>query len=458
MKPLMLASLACAMTTAQAAEPLTPEQFDWQQGIRIDVPGAAVYRFDLPAAVHAGSRRNDLGDIRIFNGAGEVVPHALINHEAPVQTEVAQVAVPFFPLRRETKAGDGSLSVSVRQTANGALVAAALNAAASQARLVGYVIDASRIGDSRRALVLDWQPQPSGTIVSVHVDGSDDLQSWRQIGTGTQLVDLHSGDRRLQHKRVDLAGSAQKYFRIRWPEVQDGIVVVSMAVETGSTGDRPDRMRWTAAESVRPGSAPGEFLFESAALPMAAMRIGLPQINTVTPLQIQHRRNDREAWREAANTVGYRLMRNDDELRSPPIALCCSTDRYWRIQFDQRGGGIGRGQPKVELGWTPQQGMFVARGSGPFLLAYGSADVTPTSFAAATLIPGYKVEHYPVLPSATFDPPVARSAAAVGINETAFAWRTLALWGVLIAGVMLLATMVWRLLRQVGQSPDPSSD
>jgi hypothetical protein len=460
MKLAMLAGLACAMTVAQAAEPLAPGQFDWQQGIRIDAPDEAVYRFDLPAAVHAGSRRNDLGDLRIFNAAGEVVPHALLDHEPPPSTEVVQVPVPFFPLRRAAEAGDGSLSVSVRQIASGALVSAAVNSSTpAQSRLVGYVIDASRIRDSRRALFLDWQPQPNGTVVSVQIDGGDDLQTWRQIGAGTQLVDLHSGDQHLQHKRIDLAGSAYKYFRLRWPEAQDGIVVASMTLETGSTGERPDRMLWAAAERVRPGGAPGEFLFDSAALPVAALRINLPQVNTVTPLQIDHRRNDREAWREAANSVAYRLMRNGDELRSPPIGICCTADRTWRIRFDQRGGGIGQGLPGIEVGWRPQQGLFVARGPGPFLLAYGNPGVAPASFDASTLIPGYKVEQYPRLTVAMFETPIARSdTVAAAAETTAIKWRTLALWGVLIAGVMLLATMVWHLLRQMGRSPGSSAD
>lgn len=461
MKSLLVASLAGAVAIAQAAEPpLTSQQFDWQQGIRTDAPGVAVYRFDLPAAVHAGSRRNDLGDIRVFNGAGEVVPHALIDHEPPSRTDIAQTAVPFFPLRQEAKADDGSLNVSIRRIASGALVSTTVNSAdPALARLVGYAIDASGIRESRRALTLDWQPQPNGTVLSVQIDGSDDLQSWRQIGTATQLVDLRSGDRHLQQKRVDLGGTAHKYFRIRWPEGQDGIIVASVTVETGSTGERPDRMLWASAEHVRSGSAPGEFLFESAALPMAAIRIDLPQVNTVTPLRIHHRPNDREAWREAASTVAYRLKRSDDELRSPPIGICCTNDRYWRIQFDQRGGGIGQGLPGIELGWKPQQGLFVARGPGPFLLTYGSAGVAPASFGAHTLIPGYQAEQYPRLTAATFDPPIARSPPIVaGLDTTGIQWRTIALWGVLIAGVMLLATMVWRLLRQMERSTGSSSN
>lgn len=460
MKRVLLAGLVCALTVAHAAEPLVPEQFNWQQPIRIETPGEAIYRFDLPAEVHAGSRRHDLGDIRVFNGAGEVVPHALIDDEPPTRTDTAQTPAAFFPLRREDKAGNGALSVSVRQIAGGALVSTSANSnAPAQARLLGYVVDASAITNSRRALLLNWQPQPNGTVLPVRVDGGDDLQTWQAIGSETQLVDLRSGEQHLQQRRIDLAGSAHKYFRIRWPEIQDGIVVASVAIETSSTAERPDRMRWTSTGTVSPGNAPGEFLFESAALPVAALRLNLPEINTVVPLQIQHRRSESDTWREAANTVAYRVMRNNQEVRSPEIHLCCSTDRYWRIEFDQRGGGIGRAAPRIDLGWIPQQGMFVARGPAPFQLAYGNATVAPATFAAATLVPDYRPEQYPAFAEARFDLAVARAAPAVTeVAQAGLNWRTVALWSVLIGGVLLLAAMVWRLLRQMGQSSGPAPD
>lgn len=451
MKPLVLAGLVCAVSFAQAAETVAPDQFDWQQAIKVDEPGVAVYRFELPAAVHGGSRRQDLGDLRVFNGVGEVVPHALLSYEPPSRTDIAQTTVAFFPLHRDGKANEDSLSVSVRQIAGGALVSTRMSPdAPSRTQPVGYVVDASAIKHSRRALLLDWQPQPKGTVVSVQVDGSDDLQSWQPIGSATQLVDLHSGDQHLQHKRVDLAGATYKYFRTRWPDGQDGIVVTSMNLETSSTADSPDRTRWTAVSPVRPAVAPGEFLFESPALPLAAIRIDLPEINTVVPLRIEHRRNERDAWQGAANTVAYRIMKSGQELRSPSIELCCSQDRYWRIVFDQRGGGIGQGLPKVDLGWTPQQGLFVARGAGPFLLAYGNATVVPAAFSTATLVPGYQPEQYPAFAEAKFDAPVARMAPAVTTaDKTGPDWRAMGLWGVLIAGVLLLAAMAWQLLRQV---------
>ncbi|MBN8456196.1 MAG: DUF3999 family protein, partial [Candidatus Accumulibacter sp.] len=50
---------------------------DFAFGMRLQPDGPQpLVRVDLPAAVHAGVSRADLGDLRVFNAAGEAVPHA----------------------------------------------------------------------------------------------------------------------------------------------------------------------------------------------------------------------------------------------------------------------------------------------------------------------------------------------------------------------------------------------
>ena len=57
----------------QAAEKPT----DYAYGLKIEASGSeALYDVTLPPAVYQGVTRRDLGDVRVFNGADEVVPYA----------------------------------------------------------------------------------------------------------------------------------------------------------------------------------------------------------------------------------------------------------------------------------------------------------------------------------------------------------------------------------------------
>lgn len=455
----MLAAVAMNVAVAQA-ESIAPERFAWQ--LPITVSGQeAIYRFEVPQAVYQGATRRDLGDLRIFNAVGEVVPHALLQYAPTPQASLQTTPLNFFPWYRENASANGGLTIAVDQRADGSLVSTRMATSAATApgaaRLAGYVIDASAIKQPLVALIVDWDEQPKGTALPVGIEASDNLQDWRGVAGEAQLVDLSSGGQRLRRNRLELDGVSARYWRLSWPSDYAAIRLTSLAAETSTLPARPSPLRWGTATTVRPGKNAGEFVFEAEGLPIEALRLALPQSNTVAPVRVLHRDSEREPWHETANTVAYRLQRGGAEVLSPPIMVCCSSHRFWQIAFDLRGGGIGQGMPKVELGWVPQQGLFVARGGGPFRLAYGSRVVEPAGFSAATLVPGYRQEDFPTLPEArlgTAVPLAPLAAATPAVAVAAANWRSIGLWSVLVLGVLVLGGMTWRLLRELNAKPD----
>lgn len=445
---------------AAPAERLTPEQFTWQQAIEVD-GREAIYRFELPRSVHSDTRR-DQGDLRIFNAAGEVVPHALLEYTPPAERSLQTTALNHFPVYRSATTATG-VTIDVRQRTDGSLISARVDTGRTPRAgpgLAGYLLDASAIKRPVVALIAEWQEQAQGTVIPVQVEASDDLQNWRSVSRNAQLVDLSYGGQRLRRNRIELDGTAARYWRLTWPADREAIALSSIAAETSTQVERPRPLRWDPATALRSGEKAGEFLFESGGLTVESLRLALPQANTVTPIRIFHRDKDRDPWREAANTIAYRLERNGGEIVAPPIAICCSNDRLWMIAFDQRGGGIGAGMPQVELGWVPRQLLFVARGTAPFRLAYGNRNAMPTNFSAATLVPGYRPEDFPKLPEARLG--TATRAAATATTEAfpgpadAANWRSIGLWGILVLGVLGLGGMTWHLLREMNRKTDGS--
>jgi len=107
--------------------------------------------------------------------------------------------------------------------------------------------------------------------------------------------------------------------------------------------------------------------------------------------------------------------------------------------------------------WHPAQVVFVARGDGPFALAFGSPEVKPSVLAVSQLIPGYERLAELKLQEA--------KVGAVTTGEIKGDWlrsvtggtspRKLALWAVLIAAVIALGFMAFRLAKQVNAPPAP---
>ena len=95
-------------------------------------------------------------------------------------------------------------------------------------------------------------------------------------------------------------------------------------------------------------------------------------------LEILARARPADPWHRVTPATAYRLTREGEELTSADIEVGPTTDRYWLVMVDQRGGGIGSGPLGLGAGWVP--------------LAYGRHDARPAAFPIATLVPGYKGE------------------------------------------------------------------
>src|SRR4029434_2346674 len=136
---------------------------------------------------------------------------------------------------------------------------------------------------------------------------------------------------------------------------------------------------------------PGEYVFDAGGyFPIDRARLHLPEPNTVVQEELFARNRGDQPWRQVTRGVAYRLRRGEGEVTSPELTMGTTTDRYWLVRVDERGGGLGTGVPKLEIGWVPHQLVFAARGAPPFQLAYGKRDAKPAAYPIESLIPDYR--------------------------------------------------------------------
>jgi hypothetical protein len=202
----------------------------------------------------------------------------------------------------------------------------------------------------------------------------------------------------------------------------------------------------------------GEYWFDlQGQFPVDRMRLELPQQNTVARVAFLSRPDPKQPWRAVINAVVYRLARQGGDVVSPDLAIFSGTDRYWLLRVDQTGGGLGNGTPKLSVGWVPQKLVFAARGNGPFQLAYGSAVALPATYSIETLVPDWRTEPRPRLGTAQALPEQLLAGEAALRPKPKRDYKVWGLWAALVAGVLLLAWMAWRLARQM-QPPAPERE
>ncbi|MEZ2306729.1 DUF3999 domain-containing protein [Paraburkholderia sp. RCC_158] len=435
------AALVCAWTAA----PAWAEDFARHFALQLD-DGAAYYSVRLPAAVYAASQRNDLGDVRVFNGAGEPVPYSLEGLREPARTPPTLRPARWFPLR-PAAAGQAGAPLGVTIAADGSLRATA--APPGRAQHDTDLIDAGQASHEGRASALLIHLRDDNYQGRVSVESSDDLRNWQPAGDA-QLLKVSYNGSTLSQDRIELNGAHARYLRLRWLDgapYLESIDVEVQAAGAGRTQLADSQREWREGIVARAGPKAGEYFFStSGPFPVDRLRLNLPQPNTVAPAVVYSRGELGGAWREVSNATLFRLHNGDVEQNNPSLQLTPDTDRHWRVVVDARNGGLGSGVLTVAAGWRPATLTFVARGSAPFTLGVGNASAVSTAVGRDELL----MDASSAIVTARVGEPLALAPNANAPSPAnADAYRRYVLWAALLLAVGSLAAIAWRLARSV---------
>ena len=462
---LWLMPLALISVAAAAAEKLP--DFAWSLAIEAD-GSTDSYQFDLPAAVYRGITRRDAGDLRVFNAAGEVVPHAF-QHQTSAEAPKPQPRA-LTPFALKGLASKGIDGLHVRVTRSGGKTVFQLDEGGggnAPAPVLGYLVDVTAIEQPIQALELAVDA-PADYAGKLRVEASMDLARWDTVAAGAPLLSLQHAGAKLEQRRVEFAPRKTKYLRLSWTGLPPEARLSNVLAETSVSPVAVAR-QWESVAGVAVPDKPGEYAFDLLGhFPVDRLRLGLPQQNTLAQVEILSRNRASDPWRYVSRAVVYRLRREGAEILSPEIGIATNPDRYWLLRVDQKGGGLGAGEPQLFAGWVPHRLVFVARGGAPFTLAYGNREATPSNHALETLVRGYdpkpgesgleqvKMTQVAAVAPTRMKSPELQLPAALGgtvISRDATEIKKMILWSALVAAVLLLVWMAWRLLRQMDSAP-----
>ncbi|WP_025599587.1 DUF3999 domain-containing protein [Burkholderia sp. WSM2230] len=434
-----------AFVCAGAAAPACAEDFARRFALQLE-EGAAYYTVTLPAAVYAVSQRNDLGDVRVFNGAGEPVPYSLEAPREAARTPPSLHAVRWFPLR-PASAGQAGAPLGVTIASDGSLRATA--APPGRAQHDTDLIDAGQAAHEGRASALVVHLRDDNYQGRVAVESSDDLRNWQAAGDA-QLLKVSYNGSTLSQDRIELNGAHARYLRMHWLDGVPYVESIDVEVQAAGAGraQLPDSQReWREGIVARAGPKAGEYFFSTGdPYPVDRLRLTLPQPNTVAPAVVYSRGELGAAWREVSSATLFRLHNGDVEQHNPGLQLTPDTDRHWRVVVDTRNGGLGSGALTIAAGWRPATLTFVARGAAPFTIGVGNASAVSTAVGRDELLMGASS----VIATARVGEPLAlaqNADAPLSTNPDAF--RRYVLWAALLLAVGSLAAIAWRLGRSV---------
>ncbi|MCW8917362.1 MAG: DUF3999 domain-containing protein [Gammaproteobacteria bacterium] len=427
---------------------------DFAYGIPLQVDGdGAIYSLPLPAEVYRRTVRSDLGDLRVFNGLGEEVPH-LLQREPAQQLAPRRIKAKLYPLpTQENQPAGEELHIAIG--GEGPLI----DYYSGRLPLPGagageyYLLDASDAEAPVERLHLEWDEGVEPLLAEVSLDGSDDLSHWQPLLQKRTIASLSQQGFQLRQSNLELPAQRVKYYRLHWPPGSRGIALRRVEMEL-RPAYQPLPGESIRVEPTAGAGGDGEYEFTlDGHFPISAVQLVMPQRNSVVYARLFSRAESAQPWQRRHQGLFYDLEREGHRLRNEPLKLSPLSHPQWRLEVEQEGGGLGRGLPQLEVSWHPQRLLFVARGEMPFTLAFGRQQTESQGVAID-----------PLLRRITDDGSrggMIKSAAAGERFELGgemrlrppvppLPWKKWLLWALLLGGVGVLAVMartLWYQLR-----------
>lgn len=433
-----------------AGEAPTPRDFAFGLPIKTTAQGA-IFEAPLPLDFYRGLAGAGADDLCAFNGHGEVIPYAIRQASREPEAPPALTPLPMFPIPGGPGRRIEDIAVKVRRDTAGTVIRLDTSEKVEkEADAAAYLLDATSLKKPIKALDFQWAPTSDGFVGGITLQGSDDLERWSVLSGGSVLASLKYGEHQLVQNRIVLQEVRAKYLRILWPPALQRVKLTGVSAEPAREAPEPSR-QWAPVAVVKQGG-PGEYLFEAPGpLPVDRIRVKLPQKNTLAAAEFFSRDDAKSPWKLRSSGLVYQLHLEGGELVNPDLALQPAPFRFWMLRVRESGGGLGHGLPEIELGWITQHLVFVARGEGPFLLAYGNAQRRFASTRVDDLLTGLSSTH-----QQTISPQTAEFAAQVVLggkdrlkSPVVVDKTKYLLWAALILAVAVLAWMSLRLYRQM---------
>lgn len=449
---------------AQAPQRHLPNPDEFALQLALHTSGAnGVVQLQLPIEVYLASRSAGLSDLRVYNGAGQLLPYHLDLPETRAAIEQREQAGVLFPYMAPlTSASDqADLQMELRVDADGALQWRSNRqpVEAPTTRLQELIVD---LGPSERherlgSLRFERPPAQPEYRARLSIARSEDLKLWDNAAQASlDWLSSTQGSLQLVNDRVDLPAGSGRYLRIRWLDGEPALFAAVHGRWVGSTIAAEPMLE--LALPAASGRIAGDYMYAtSPAVQATEIGLELQQQNTVMPVSIgfyreQPQRNPPWRFEARVEATFYRLLQDGRERRSGRIQIQPLSAAHWVLRLQQ----ADQLPPELILRWRPQRLIFNAQGSD-FLLAVGADPARQRQWLGgpspiAQVAPGFDRDELIALEHARVGEQVAEVAIAAPITQTDAdpqQRRRWILWGVLGLGVLLLAGISWRLLGQL---------
>lgn len=433
-----------------------PSLNDFAFGITLEpMIGEGFYSFNVSDDVYKGVTRSDLGDTRIFNGFGAVVPSEVsVEESVSTKTSSKEVSLPLFPIEGSVGEGERSSSVEVSEDSKGNILSVRVESKNDGRNGAGtrreYLADLRGINGPTGTFELAWKGG-EGKLLPVEAWRSDDLKSFRPYCAGV-LAKLEFQGGEVRETALKCSEQASKYLKFSFP-LGSEVDLESIRTTLQKTDVSSQPSSTLTLDALGTGQNGTVFLYDAQGLfPIHEVSVKFPDQNLLLDISISSRVAIEAPWIERVRFKGYSLMIDGLTVQSGGRALSkIVSDRYWKIETKDKEVKFSK-SPTLELNWRPHRIYVLPTGEPPFTFAYGSRKVQGASHSSSgvrELIARSGASPHLLSLKEPHELGGTSLIAELEKDTSIDEWRKWALWGILAVVLAVVLIMALRLSKEL---------
>jgi hypothetical protein len=475
----LVATAYTALALGRArAEPdqLKPSDFAYGRDITIEDSTLPVVSVALPVEVYRAMRSDKLNELMVFNGRGTQVPHATMSvRVGSPQAETLELSL--FPMHAPAPR-DGSatnLALEIERDSQGRVIRIAAKrdetprgmapsqpvsskpqpdasvdagvAIAPARPVAAYVIDARSAKRPIVSLRVQLVDSADERVLPLRVEASEDLVRFEEVPVDGALVQLGHGGQRIDRDQITIPPTHAPFYRLS--PARDATFPVAVAKVIATLADvAPSRPFEKVAVDAIATDEPQVFNFDlRGPVPVDRIEFQLPENNTIVNAELFAGSTRNGPWTSIVRTRLYRVARAETDVTGPTLDIARRNDRFYQLRVEPTGGGLGAGLPKLVTHHVPDEVLFLRRGEGPFMLAYGRFEVKHARFEADDLLSLLPQRSGPTAIGHLGEGKMLGGADRLTPPKAPPPYETYVVWAILIAGVTLLGGIALHLAR-----------
>lgn len=431
---------AIAMATA-TSYPHEKNHFAYTREIEI-TDNKSVIDVYLNEDIYKTSKVFGLEDLAVFNSKNEMVTHQRqLSKVSKVEMAREPEVLKVFPIQAGSEEGENKFAnVKVITNPQGAVVEIKNETSkpVETKQIIGYLVDGSAFVGKIKKLKLNFSKFPTNEFVNVRVEGSTDLVSWNRIDSESVLAEFQMQGQSIVKNEIPLQVTDYKYLRITFVEPKSEVALDSVNAFLGAeTKTVSEEIHWLNGIAAKTSDTIYQYDLEGQ-FPVETLKIDFVDKNSVATFEILGSYEESGPWRVVKTATFYSMSNDSGNIAELQTNFPMSPFRYWQLKLTSSGAGMGSQFPKVQFGWRPEFIRFLARGEGPFTLAYGNAEIQVKA------VHDFDPEFLKTTGAGTLKEKMVAGGDTLLVGKPAdkYPVKKLVLWGVLIAGVLLLVGMI----------------